>query len=113
MNADIEEFIRLSGVHASVDYGSPSSVADGSKAADSMSNIATRLVESGLTEDLLELLDHKVAGAWVAFAVAELPKVTHKQRELCIKTIQEMASGSDINAIGAEMWLTERGYSLS
>ncbi len=113
MNADIEEFIRLSGVHASVDYGCPSSVAAGNKAADSMSNIATRLVESGLAEDLLELLDHKVAGAWVAFTVAELPNVTHKQRERCIKTIQEMASGSEINAMGAEMWLTKRGYSLS
>lgn len=113
MNSEIKEFLELSEVHASVDYGNPSSVRAGNKAADSMRKIATGLVKSGLTEDLLELLDDKAAGAWVAFTVAELPQTTHKQRERCIKTIQGIAAGSGIDAMGAEMWLAERGYPLS
>lgn len=113
MNADIEEFLEFSGVHASTEYGNPSSVKAGNNAVDSMRSIATRMVESGRTEELLELLDNEVAGAWVAFTVAEFPQVTKEQRGRCLKLIQSIAAGDSVDSMGAEIWLKERGHGHS
>lgn len=113
MNADIEEFIELSKVHASVEYGDPSSVKAGNNAADSMRSIINRLVESGRTEELLELLDDKVAGPWVAYTVAELQKITKEQKARCLELIQAIAAGDGADSMGAGMWLKERGYGHS
>ncbi|WP_237567705.1 hypothetical protein [Microbulbifer hydrolyticus] len=109
MKSDLKEFIELSKVHASIEYGNPSSVKAGNNAADSMRSITNRFVESGRTEELLELLDNKVAGPWVAFTVVEFQKITKEQRARCLELIRAIASGDSVDSMGAELWLKERG----
>ncbi len=113
MNSDIEVFLKFSQVHASTEYGNPSSVKAGNKAADSMRSIVTRLIEAGRTEELLELLDNEVAGSWVAFTVAEFPHITKEQKGRCLRLIQSIAAGDNVDSMGAEMWLKERGHDHS
>ena len=113
MNSDIEEFLEFSKEHSSMDYGDPSSVKAGNRAAHSMRVIVTRLIESGRTEELLELLDNTIAGPWVAFTVAMLPNVTSEQKLRCLELIRRIASGDSIESVGAEMWLRDQGYDHS
>jgi hypothetical protein len=110
MNSDIAKFIELSEVQASIEYERPSSVEVGNNASDSLRLISARLVESGRAEELLEILDHKTAGAWVAYTVSEFPQIESKQKERCIRVIRDIAAGEEVESLGAKMWLKERGY---
>ena len=106
----IEEFIKLSEVHAATGYGNPASVAIGNNAADKMKSIATHFGNTDRVNELLALINHESAGSWVAYSVAELECISSEQRETCISKIQGIASGSSIDSAGAEHWLKDRGH---
>jgi hypothetical protein len=105
-----DKFFELANIHASTDYADSSSIKTANQAADEMSGIIDSLESSIDVENLLPLLSHLKAGFWVAQLVADSRVATEAQKKLCIKTVQSIASGDDVNALGAEMWLSERGH---
>jgi hypothetical protein len=107
MKPEIEKFIELSEVNASTKYESPSSVKVGNKAAEELRLMSSELVYSGREEELLGLLDHKTAGPWVAFTVWEFSIVKQNQVR-CVRLIHEIATGDNVESLGAKMWLKER-----
>lgn len=113
MSAELEKIVHFAKVHASIDYENSSSAKTGNRAADSIRSIALQLVEIGRIDELLTLLDHEVAGSWIAFIVAESPLSTKEQRERCIELIQRIALEDSVISIGAEMWLEEQGFGCS
>lgn len=113
MDASIEQFIKLSEAHASVDYENPQSVQASNKAADSIIELTALFVKEDRFEDLIALLEHELAGPWVAFSVADIKNVIPEHKERCIELIRVIAEGGSIEATGAQFWLRERGYERS
>ncbi|ALT00050.1 hypothetical protein [Lacimicrobium alkaliphilum] len=110
MNANIQRFLELARVHPTTDYGNSTSVNAGNQAADSMRELALKFVESGRADDLLSLLSDRYAAPWVAYNLAEITQIPEEQKRHCISFIQHIADGSNIESVGAEIWLRERGY---
>jgi len=78
-----------------------------------MIEMSVEFNNSGQIEVLFKLLEHPIAGPWVAFLIAELSEVSIEQKEFCINKIKSIASGSSLNSIAAEYLLKERGYNNS
>lgn len=110
MNNYMDEFLELANIYASTDYADSSGVKAANQAADKMSDIIDSLKSSTDVENLLPLLSHLNAGYWIAYLVADSQVANEAQMNLCINKIQSIASGDDVNAIGAEMWLSEHGH---
>jgi hypothetical protein len=87
-----------------VDYSSDASVSRFNAASDEMRRIAS---EPGAAEELLPLLDEPESAKWLAFQILELCAPGPDVRERCLKTVRELAAGSDADAMGAQMWLRE------
>ena len=113
MNTEINDFLKYADIHASTDYENRTSVKAGNQAADSMKDIANRIAALGRAEELLKLLSNEVAGAWVAYTLADSLQLNKSQKKRCIKHIQNIAAGGGLDSMGAEMWLKERGYRCS
>ena len=110
---NIKGFIEQAKIHASIDYGTPASVKKGNLAADKMAEIAKQYGDANEVEELLSIIDHDIAGSWVAYTVVKLPSINSVQKQRCIDKIKLIAKGTDVHALGAEIWLKEHGYGLS
>tara|TARA_B100001063_G_C16286712_1_gene321836 strand:- start:135 stop:470 length:336 start_codon:yes stop_codon:yes gene_type:complete len=109
----IEEFIKQADIHASVEYGKPASVRKGNSAADKMAEIAKQYAGAKKADELLRIINHEVAGSWVAYCLANNSNLSHEQKKICISKIRSIASISGLDALGAQMWLREHGYENS
>lgn len=109
----IEEIIKLSEIHAAIDYGDEASVAKGNVAADEMRVLILEFCTNQFIEELLPFISHKTAGAWIAYSVAVFDGVTAEQMKACVDKIQSIAKSKGVTATGAEYWLKEHGYEYS
>jgi hypothetical protein len=109
----IEEFIKLADIHASVECSKPASVRKGNSAADKMHEIAKQYAGAKKADELLRIINHEVAGSWVAYCLANNSNLSHEQKKICISKIRSIASNSGLDALGAQMWLKEHGYENS
>jgi len=106
----MDDFIELADLHAATDYADKNSVKNANVVADKMSELVSSLNSSAEVEKYLSLLTHPNAGSWVAFLLADLSTISKKQRNLCIKKVKSIADGDGVNSLGAQMWLSERGF---
>ncbi|TKB45782.1 hypothetical protein [Thalassotalea mangrovi] len=105
----MDDFINQALIHNSTDYSDKKSVYKANRAADKMREIAKSVCCEEEVKKFIESLNHPVAGKWIAFTFADNPILTSSQKAKCVKKIRTIASGNDADAIGAEMWLSERG----
>ena len=106
---DNQELIDLISIHEATDYSDPKAVEAGSNAADLLRARILEHCEAACFDELLELLNHKLLGGWVAFVWAEWPQVSAAHKDLCIIKIREIAKGNSNDSIGAQFWLKDHG----
>lgn len=102
-----QELIDIASIHEATDYSDPKAVKAGNNAADLLRTRILEYCEAGSFDELLELLNHKLLGGWVAFVLAEWPQVNVEHKDLCIKKIREIAKGNSNDSIGAQFWLKD------
>lgn len=91
------------------DYSSRSEVNKHNTAAAELRTIILRVANASKTEvnELLSFLHDPILGGWIAFALAELPNISDKQKDLCIEVIREIAESDGVDAMAAQWWLRD------
>ena len=107
---DIAKLKELAEFHASIDYGSASSVKRGNVAADEIRSEVHRLVASGQVAELMPNLSEPVLGPWLAYNIAELAGISESHRNKCVARIKEIVLAGGLEASAAKLWLKNGGY---
>ena len=106
----IQEYIELTKICASTDYGDKKSVKLHNKSVDKMYGIAEKISYEQPTETidgfakLLEINENKT-NVWAAVHILERISVYKKIEEKALKIIKQQADGDTAEAMGFKIWL--------
>ena len=106
MQAIAELYRECVEICSATDFGSRGSVKRHNAAVDRMRRL---VADHENLPELLSLLSDPQCARWLAFQLVELTNPPPETKALCLDTIRLLASGNDAVAIGAHMWLRQRG----
>jgi len=106
----LDRYRELAAICARTGYQSAKSVRKHNNAADEMRRIAS---EPGAANELAELLTDPAARCWLAYQLIELGDPAPAIRDQCLSIIRNEASKDGPDALGAQIWLQDRGISIS
>jgi len=104
MASRIDRYRECAAICAATKYGSGASIRRHNSAATEMRRIVR---EPGAAEELLPLLAEAESGKWLAFQLLELCSPSLEVREKCLAIIRRLATGSGVDALGAQYWLRD------
>jgi len=107
---DKQRFTSLATQHASINYADEKSAEKSTLITDALRG----LIQDALVNDpygLEELLDVEACAPWVAFTALESGNLKDPFKSKCLTEVRKVARSGGINAIGAQIWLNENGFS--
>jgi hypothetical protein len=106
----IQEYIELTKICASTDYGDKKSVSMHNKSVDRMYEIAEKIGYEKTDETiddfvmLLNIIDNKT-NVWTAIHILERVPADKTIEEKALKIIKQQADGDSADAMGYKIWL--------
>ncbi len=104
-----DEYIKCAEICAQIDYSDKKSVRANNRAVDKMYSLVERAKVEGheSVAVLIDLLNHPLAGSWIAHQLVERIDINIELAKKCFKIIEPLTEGKSANAMGERMWLTE------
>lgn len=104
-----EEYIKCAEICAQIDYSDKKSVRANNRAVDKMYRLVERAKFEGPESiaGLIDLLDHSLAGSWIAHQLVERVNFDIEIAKKCFEIIEPLAHGESANALGETWWLAE------
>ena len=105
----INEYKRYASICSQTDYEEKESVTSHNNAVDQMYRIVIEAAKIGpdSINELAELLDDKIAAPWLAHHLIEKTEIPKTLEGKCFEIIENIALGSDVDAMGEKQWLRE------
>ena len=105
----IEDYRECAGICARTDYANKKSVRQHNRAADKMNKLFRAAVVKGPdgVSSLVPLLDEPECAKWLAIQFLGEPILEPNVKEKCLRIVEAIASGDDIDALGARHWLKD------